>query len=132
MTPNSPEPAPSSFAAYRAAVNGAAGVVTAVGLIGLWGSTYIPDGAVKKAVESLAAAVLAIGVLQVLSEAYLQRRLSGEVFGELGAIEQRLAEQIVRPTIELARDLGRSRGRSLLDSTPGQIESSAWSKWIAA
>jgi len=93
LTSGSPEAVQSSLAAYRAAVNGVAGIVTALGLLGLWGSTYIPDGAVKKGVESVAAAILAIGVLQVLSEAYLQRRLSGELFDELGAIERRLAER---------------------------------------
>lgn len=85
---------PGQFQAFIAAALSVAGAVTGLSAILLALSTLLPDGAIKSAATNVLAAILAIGLLQILSEAWLKRKLSADILREVRRGETKIIRSI--------------------------------------
>lgn len=92
---------PVSFGDFKTAAISAAGAISLAAAAALVAVSFLPDGAVKKVLESVAAAVFAIGLLQVLAEAWLQRKLTTEILREQRRIEARMLARLEERLDEL-------------------------------
>jgi hypothetical protein len=100
-----------------------AGAVALVALAVLVGASFLPEGAIRSVLENLAAVVFAIGVIEVLFEAYLQTRLSSELIERVdtavGRVETKVELQLqhLATALSLDRSLGPT-GLETLSRTP--------------
>jgi hypothetical protein len=93
------------FDALKAAALSVAGLVTLVALICLVLASLLDEGAARRVIENVAAVIFAIGLVQILSDAYLHAHLTTEVLERVDEAVGRIATDVLTRLEELERAL---------------------------
>lgn len=99
------DPAKGALAAFLAAALSVAGAIAVLGLVGLLLSGLIHDEALRQAVGNVAAIIFAIGLVQVVSDAWLHSRLTASFLTVVGQGQSEIRRELTKRFGELEQAL---------------------------